>query len=77
MDEQHESEMAYLEKFVRCLLVFPVHGAGSRAGEGTHCGEERQADQDTDGSVQSNLAVLISGRLSSGTVGTEGDPVGY
>lgn len=67
----------YPEVFVRCLLVFSVHGAGGRTSEGAQCGEDGQADQDADGSTQSNLAVLIGGSTSSGTVGTEGNPVGY
>lgn len=77
MKWQYGGDRPYLEVLVRCLLVFSGHGAGGRTGEGAYCGEDGQADQDADSSAQSNLAVLIGGRASSGTMGTKGNPIGY
>lgn len=74
---QPGGDRTYPQELVRCLLVFSVHSARGRASEGADCGEDGQADQDADGSAQKNLAVLIGRSASSGTVGTEGNPIGY
>lgn len=68
---------SYLEVLVGCLLVFPVHGARGGAGEEAHRTEDGEAGQEADHCVEENLASLTRGIQGTGTVRTEGDPVGY
>jgi hypothetical protein len=64
-----------LEVLVRSLLPFPGHCVRGGTGERPHRGEEDEADTDGDGGVEGDLPALVGGRLGTGTVGTEGDPV--
>ena len=67
----------YLEELVCRLLVLLGHSGRGLAAESAHRGEQGEAEQDADGSVEDDLPVLIRGRLGAGAVGAEGDPVGY
>lgn len=67
--------ITHLDELVRGLLVLLGHGGRRGLGEHAHGSEEPQRDTETNGDVESDLAALIGGSLSTGAVGTESDPV--
>lgn len=69
--------LSHLEVLVRRLLVLLSHGRRRLATEGANNSEYNEAGKKADGSVEDNLPGLIRRGLGAGSVGTEGDPIGW
>jgi hypothetical protein len=67
----------YLEVLVGCLLVLLGHGGRSATGEEAGGTEDNTSSTDSDHDVHEDLHVLSRRCLSTGTVRTESDPVGW
>lgn len=70
-------KVAYLEVLLTGLLPFLCHGAGpDGAGEHAREGEDGKGTHDDGRGEEEDVAALIRGRGSAGTVGTKGNVVG-
>lgn len=69
--------MTNLEKLVGSLLPLLVHGVRSRSGSETDGTEDSNAGGDTRENTPEDAGTRAGRVLSTGTVGTESDPVGY